>query len=80
MGVNLRGMTDYNVDIYYDGKVIGEIDPISARAALHKDAIYQHLGRRYISLNLDLEKTLRSRSCQCRLLYRSRLGNHDKYD
>lgn len=58
MGVNLRGMTDYNVDIYHDGKVIGEIDPISARAALHKDAIYQHLGKRYISLELDLEKKL----------------------
>ncbi|HNH01322.1 MAG TPA: DEAD/DEAH box helicase, partial [Leptospiraceae bacterium] len=58
MGVNLRGMTDYNVEIFHNGKVIGEIDPISARATLHKDAIYQHLGKRYMSINLDLEKKL----------------------
>ncbi len=57
-GVNLRGMTDYNVDITCDGEVIGQIDPIGARAELYKDAIYQHLGRRYMSLELDLEKKL----------------------
>ena len=27
-GVNLRGMTDYNVDIYCGSEVIGELDPI----------------------------------------------------
>ncbi|MFA6931387.1 MAG: DEAD/DEAH box helicase [Lentisphaeria bacterium] len=57
-GVNLRGMTDYNVDIYCGSEVIGEIDPIGARGTLYKDAIYQHLGKRYMSLNLDLEKKL----------------------
>jgi len=56
--VNLRGMTDYNVDIICDGEVIGQIDPIGARAELYKDAIYQHLGRRYMSMELDLEKKL----------------------
>ncbi|NCC50186.1 MAG: DEAD/DEAH box helicase [Spartobacteria bacterium] len=57
-GVNLRGMTDYNVDIYCGTDVIGEIDPIGARGTLYKDAIYQHLGRRYMSMDLDLEKKL----------------------
>lgn len=57
-GVNLRGMTDYNVDIYCGTEVIGEIDPIGARGTLYKDAIYQHLGRRYMSLDLDLDKKL----------------------
>jgi len=57
-GVNLRGMTDYNVDIVCGGEVIGQIDPIGARAELYKDAIYQHLGRRYMSMDLDLEKKL----------------------
>ncbi|MDD5707860.1 MAG: DEAD/DEAH box helicase [Kiritimatiellae bacterium] len=57
-GVNLRGMTDYNVEIYCGGEVIGEIDPIGARGELYKDAIYQHLGRRYMSLELDLDKKL----------------------
>ncbi|MFO7820775.1 MAG: DEAD/DEAH box helicase [Lentisphaeria bacterium] len=57
-GVNLRGMTDYNVDIYCGTEVIGEIDPIGARGTLYKDAIYQHLGRRYMSRELDLEKKL----------------------
>ncbi len=57
-GVNLRGMTDYNVEIYCKGVVIGELDPIGARGTLYKDAIYQHLGRRYISMDLDLEKKL----------------------
>jgi len=57
-GVNLRGMTDYNVEIVCHGEVIGEIDPIGARAELYKDAIYQHLGRRYMSMELDLEKKL----------------------
>jgi DEAD/DEAH box helicase domain-containing protein len=57
-GVNLRGMTDYNVEIHCGTEVIGEIDPIGARGELYKDAIYQHLGRRYMSLDLDLEKKL----------------------
>ena len=57
-GVNLRGMTDYNVEIVCRGEVIGEIDPIGARAELYKDAIYQHLGRRYMSMELDLDKKL----------------------
>lgn len=57
-GVNLRGMTDYNVDIYCGSTVIGEIDPIGARGTLYKDAIYQHLGQRYMSLDLDLKKKL----------------------
>ncbi|MCK5805923.1 MAG: DUF1998 domain-containing protein, partial [Lentisphaeria bacterium] len=57
-GVNLRGMTDYNVEIVHDGVVIGEIDPIGARGTLYKDAIYQHLGKRYMSVDLDLEKKL----------------------
>jgi len=57
-GVNLRGMTDYNVEIVCNGEVIGEIDPIGARAELYKDAIYQHLGRRYMSMELDLDKKL----------------------
>ncbi len=57
-GVNLRGMTDYNIDIYCGTEVIGELDPIGARGTLYKDAIYQHLGRRYMSLELDLEKKL----------------------
>jgi DEAD/DEAH box helicase domain-containing protein len=38
--------------------VIGELDPIGARGTLYKDAIYQHLGRRYMSLDLDLEKKI----------------------
>ncbi len=57
-GVNLRGMTDYNVEIHCGSEVIGELDPIGARGTLYKDAIYQHLGRRYMSLDLDLEKKL----------------------
>ena len=57
-GVNLRGMTDYNIEIYCNTEVIGELDPIGARGTLYKDAIYQHLGRRYMSLDLDLEKKL----------------------
>ena len=57
-GVNLRGMTDYNIDIYCGTEVIGEIDPIGARGELYKDAIYQHLGHRYMSMDLDLEKKL----------------------
>ncbi len=57
-GVNLRGMTDYNIEIYCGTNVIGELDPIGARGTLYKDAIYQHLGRRYMSLDLDLEKKL----------------------
>ncbi|MBN1531717.1 MAG: DEAD/DEAH box helicase [Spirochaetes bacterium] len=57
-GVNLRGMTDYNVEIYHGTEVIGEIDPIGARGTLYKDAIYYHLGREYMSLELDLEKKL----------------------
>ncbi len=57
-GVSLRGMTDYNVDIYCGTEVIGEIDPIGARGTLYKDAIYQHLGERYMSMELDLEKKL----------------------
>ena len=57
-GVNLRGMTDYNIEIYCGTEVIGEIDPIGARSELYKDAIYQHLGRRYLSLDLDLDKKL----------------------
>ncbi|MEM7391747.1 MAG: DEAD/DEAH box helicase, partial [Verrucomicrobiota bacterium] len=57
-GVNLRGMTDYNIEIYCGTEVIGELDPIGARGTLYKDAIYQHLGRRYMSLDLDLEKKL----------------------
>ncbi len=57
-GVNLRGMTDYNVEIYAGTEVIGELDPIGARGTLYKDAIYQHLGTRYMSMELDLEKKL----------------------
>ena len=57
-GVNLRGMTDYNVEIYLGTEVIGEIDPIGARGTLYRDAIYQHLGTKYMSMELDLEKKL----------------------
>jgi DEAD/DEAH box helicase domain-containing protein len=57
-GVNLRGMTDYNIEIHCGPIVIGELDPIGARGTLYKDAVYQHLGERYISLNLDLDKKL----------------------
>ncbi len=57
-GVNLRGMTDYNIEIYHGTEVIGELDPIGARGTLYKDAIYQHLGTRYISMDLDLEQKL----------------------
>ncbi len=57
-GVSLRGMTDYNVVIYCGEEVIGEIDPVGARGTLYKDAIYQHLGRRYMSRELDLERKL----------------------
>jgi len=57
-GVNLRGMTDYNVEIYRGTEVIGELDPIGARGTLYKDAIYQHLGDRYMSMELDLQQKL----------------------
>ncbi|MBF0429772.1 MAG: DEAD/DEAH box helicase [Fibrobacteria bacterium] len=57
-GVNLRGMTDYNIQIYCGTEVIGELDPIGARGTLYKDAIYQHLGRRYMSTELDLDKKI----------------------
>ena len=57
-GVNIRGMTDYNVEIYLGTQVIGELDPIGARGTLYKDAIYQHLGQKYMSMELDLEKKL----------------------
>ena len=51
-------MSDYNIEIYCDSGVIGELDPIGARGTLYKDAIYQHLGTRYISMELDLDKKL----------------------
>lgn len=57
-GVNIRGMTDYNVEIYCGTEVIGELDPIGARGTLYKDAIYQHLGKKYMSMDLDLDKKL----------------------
>ncbi|MFW6414441.1 MAG: DEAD/DEAH box helicase [Verrucomicrobiota bacterium] len=57
-GTNLRGLTDYNVQIYCGTEIIGEIDPIGARGTLYKDAVYQHLGRKYLSRDLDLEKKL----------------------
>jgi DEAD/DEAH box helicase domain-containing protein len=57
-GVNIRGMTDYNVEIFCGTEVIGELDPIGARGTLYKDAIYQHLGRKYMSMDLDLDKKL----------------------
>jgi len=57
-GVNLRGMTDYNIEIYRGSEVIGELDPIGARGTLYKDAIYQHLGQRYMSMELDLAQKL----------------------
>jgi len=57
-GVNIRGMTDYNIEIYCGTTVIGELDPIGARGTLYKDAIYQHLGTKYLSLDLDLDKKL----------------------
>lgn len=57
-GVNLRGLTDYNIQIACGTEIIGELDPIGARGTLYKDAIYQHLGRRYMSLDLDLPKKL----------------------
>ncbi len=57
-GVNLRGMTDYNIEIHCGTEIIGEIDPIGARGTLYKDAIYQHLGNRYMSMDLDLDKKL----------------------
>ncbi len=57
-GVNIRGMTDYNVEIYCGSEVIGEIDPIGARGTVYKDAIYQHLGQKFLSMDLDLEKKL----------------------
>ena len=73
-GVNLRGMTDYNIEIYCGTEVIGELDPIGARGTLYTDAIYQHLGRRYMSLDLDLQKKL----CRCRggQAARSAAGSH----
>ena len=55
-GVNIRGMSDHNIQIVCGGAVIGELDPIGARGTLYKDAIYQHLGRRYMSEDLDLER------------------------
>ncbi len=57
-GVNLRGMTDFNIEIHHGPTVIGELDPIGARGTLYKDAIYQHLGTRFMSLDLDLAKKL----------------------
>ena len=57
-GTNLRGLTDYNVQIYCGTEIIGEIDPIGARGTLYKDAIYQHLGRKYMSRELSLDKKL----------------------
>ncbi|MBN1497001.1 MAG: DEAD/DEAH box helicase [Spirochaetes bacterium] len=57
-GVNIRGMTDYNIEIFCGTEVIGELDPIGARGTLYKDAIYQHLGRKYMSMDLDLDKKL----------------------
>jgi DEAD/DEAH box helicase domain-containing protein len=55
-GVNLRGLTDYNIQIINNGIVIGETDPIGAMGSLYKSAIYQHLGTKYMSVELDLEK------------------------
>ncbi|MCB1180121.1 MAG: DEAD/DEAH box helicase, partial [Leptospiraceae bacterium] len=57
-GVNLRGMSDFNIQIIHEGKVIGEIDPLGAMGTLYNDAIYQHLGRKYMSVNLDMEKKM----------------------
>jgi len=51
-------MTDYNIEIFHGTEVIGELDTIGARGTLYKDAIYQHLGARYMSMDLDLEKKL----------------------
>ncbi|MFK7873691.1 MAG: DEAD/DEAH box helicase [Oligoflexales bacterium] len=63
-GVNLRGLNNHNIQIIHQGVVIGEIDPIGARGSLYKDAIYQHLGRRYMSINLDLDQ----KTCQVELV------------
>ncbi len=57
-GVNLRGITDYNIVIKFKEEIIGEIDPIGAMGTLYKDAIYQHLGKRYMSIDLDLQKKI----------------------
>lgn len=57
-GVNLRGLTDYNIEIVSEGRVIGEIDPIGAMGTLYKDAIYQHMGFKYMSLDLDMVKKI----------------------
>jgi len=57
-GVNLRGLTDHNIQIIENGIVIGETDPIGAMGSLYKSAIYQHLGTKYMSVDLDLEKKI----------------------
>ncbi len=57
-GVNLRGLTDYNIQIIHEGFVIGETDPIGAMGSLYKSAIYQHLGTKYMSVDLDLIKKI----------------------
>ena len=57
-GVNIRGMTDHNIQIVSEGKVIGEIDPIGARGTLFKDAIYQHIGKKFLSIDLNLDHKL----------------------
>jgi DEAD/DEAH box helicase domain-containing protein len=57
-GVSLRGMSDSNVIISFEGKIIGEIDPISARATVHKEAIYQHFGIKYLVKDFNLETNI----------------------
>jgi len=57
-GIHLRGINHTNVDIICNDEVIGEIDPVGARGTLYKDAIYQHLGKKYISLDLNLDQKI----------------------
>lgn len=53
-GVSLRGIAQDNIVILEDDKAIGEIDAFSAKQQLHVNAVYFHLGKKYISTELDL--------------------------
>ena len=55
LGVSLRGIADSNILISENDSIIGEMDILSARTQIYKDAIYQHMGRKFISLELNLE-------------------------
>ncbi|MCP4131760.1 MAG: DEAD/DEAH box helicase [bacterium] len=56
--VSLRSSISDSVQILWGSEVIGKIDSSGARGSLYPEAIYHHLGRKFLSLDLDLKNNL----------------------